>query len=165
MAASPLVHSKTILIAGVWLAVAAALFYFINLQVNPNTAGQLVASSAEVSLKRDLAGHYRAEAYINGIKIPAMVDTGATDVAISQSLADKLGLHSIHGVRTSTANGETVSYMTRLASVQLGGIVAHDVSASITPRLGDEILLGMSFLNRMDVRLYQGTMTIRQISD
>lgn len=164
MAASLLAHSKSILIASVWLALAAALFYFINLRVNPNTAGQL-ADSGEVSLKRDLAGHYRAEAYINGIKIPVMVDTGATDVAISQSLADKLGLRSINAVRTETANGETVSYMTRLTSVQLGGIVAHDVSASITPRLGDEMLLGMSFLNRMDVRLYQGTMTIRQVND
>ena len=164
MAAPLALHAKSILLACVWLALAGALFYFINLQVHPNTAA-LLASTTEVTLKRDLAGHYRAEAFINGVKIPVMVDTGATDVAISQSLADKLGLHSIHGVRTETANGETVSYMTRLASVQLGGIVAHDVSASITPRLGDEMLLGMSFLNRMDVRLYQGTMTIRQIND
>lgn len=155
---------KTLLIATVWLALAGSLFYLINVQVHPNTAAQL-ASSPEVTLKRDLAGHYRAEAFINGIKTAVMVDTGATDVAISQSLADKLGLHSINAVRTETANGETVSYMTRLATVQLGGIVAHDVSASITPRLGDEMLLGMSFLNRMDVRLYQGNMTIRAIHD
>lgn len=157
-------YLKTLLIATVWLALAGSLFYLINLQVHPNTAAQL-ASSPEVTLKRDLAGHYRAEAFINGIKTAVMVDTGATDVAISQSLADKLGLHSITAVRTETANGETVSYMTRLATVQLGGIVAHDVSASITPRLGDEMLLGMSFLNRMDVRLYQGNMTIRAIHD
>lgn len=157
-------HLKTLLIATVWLALAGSLFYLINVQVHPNTAAQL-ASSPEVTLKRDLAGHYRAEAFINGIKTAVMVDTGATDVAISQSLADKLGLHSINAVRTETANGETVSYMTRLATVQLGGIVAHDVSASITPRLGDEMLLGMSFLNRMDVRLYQGNMTIRAIHD
>lgn len=155
---------KTLLIATVWLALAGLLFYLINQQVHPNTVGKL-ANSAEVTLKRDLAGHYRAEAYINGVKTPVMVDTGATDVAISQSLADKLGLHSFSAVRTETANGETVSYMTRLASVQLGGIVAHDVSATITPRLGDEILLGMSFLNRMDVRLYRGTMTLRPVHD
>lgn len=157
-------HLKTLLIASIWLSLAGVLFYLINLQVHPNTAEQLSASP-EVTLKRDLAGHYRAEAFINGIKTPVMVDTGATDVAISQSLADKLGLRSFNAVRTETANGDTVSYMTRLATVQLGGIVAHDVSASITPRLGDEILLGMSFLNRMDVRLYQGTMTIRAVHD
>lgn len=151
---------KTLLIAGIWFALAVVLFYFMNAKVNPNTADHL-SQSQEVVLKRDLSGHYRTEAYINGIKIPVMVDTGATDVAISQTLADKLGLHSIVAARTRTANGDTVSYMTRLDTVKLGGIVAHDVAASIAPNLGEEMLLGMSFLGRMDVRLYQGTMTIR----
>lgn len=151
---------KTALIATVWLALAGVLFYFMNGKVNPNTADSL-AASGEVVLQRDLSGHYRAEAYINGIKTAVMVDTGATDVAISQALADKLGLHSIKAIRTQTANGDTVSYLTRLKSVKLGGIIAHDVAAIITPSLGDEILLGMSFLGRMDVRLYKGAMTIR----
>ena len=155
---------KTLLIAAVWLALAGALFYFMNARVNPNTADTL-AQSGEVVLQRDLSGHYRTEAYINGVMTPVMVDTGATDVAISQALADKLGLHSINAIRTQTANGDTVSYMTRLSSVKLGGIVAHDVAASITPSLGEEMLLGMSFLGRMDVRLYKGTMTIRAIND
>ena len=151
---------KTTLIATVWLTLAGVLFYFMNSKVNPNTA-DLLATSGEVVLQRDLSGHYRAEAYINGIKTAVMVDTGATDVAISQALADKLGLHSIKAIRTQTANGDTVSYLTRLKSVKLGGIIAHDVAATITPSLGDEILLGMSFLGRMDVRLYKGEMTIR----
>lgn len=155
---------KTLLIATTWLALAGGLFYFINTKVNPNTADAL-AQSGEVVLQRDLSGHYRAEAYINGIKIPVMVDTGATDVAISQTLADKLGLRSINAVRTQTANGDTVAYVTRLKSVKLGGIVARDVSASIVPKLGDEMLLGMSFLGRMDVRLYKGTMTIRAVAE
>ena len=136
----------------------------MSTKVNPNTAEALTQSGAVV-LQRDLSGHYRAEAFINGIKIPVMVDTGATDVAISQSLADKLGLQSINAVRTQTANGDTVAYVTRLQSVKLGGIVAHNVSASIVPSLGDEMLLGMSFLGRMDVRLYKGTMTIRAVTE
>lgn len=156
--------SKSLLIILVWLALGGGLFYFMFTQLNPNRAGRL-GNGAEVVLQRDLSGHYRAEAVINGVTIPVMVDTGATDVAISQALADKLGLHSMNAVRVSTANGDTVSYMTRLASVQLGGIVAHDVAATITPSLGEEMLLGMSFLNRMDVRLYRGTMTIRAASD
>lgn len=164
MAASTQPPFKNLLIILVWLALAGGLFYFMYTQLNPNRARQL-GNGAEVVLQRDLYGHYRAEALINGVTIPVMVDTGATDVAISQALADRLGLRSMNAVRTSTANGDTVSYMTRLASVQLGGIVAHDVAATITPRLGDEMLLGMSFLNRMDVRLYRGTMTIRAVSD
>lgn len=155
---------KTLLVIVIWLALAGVLFYFMSSKVNPNSADNL-NQTTEVVLKRDLSGHYRAEAYINGMKVPVMVDTGATHVAISQALADKLGLQSFNAVRTQTANGEIVSYMTRLSSVKLGGIVAHDVAASISSNLGDEMLLGMSFLGRMDVRLYQGNMTIRAVSD
>lgn len=151
---------KNLLIVLIWLSLAGVLFYFMNTRVNPNSSDTL-AQGGEVVLQRDLSGHYRADAYINGIKMRVMVDTGATDVAISQAMADKLGLHSINAIRTRTANGDTVSYMTRLDSIKLGGIIAHDVSATITPSLGEEILLGMSFLGRMDVRLYKGTMTIR----
>lgn len=155
---------RNLLITSVWLALAAGLFYLMDSKVNPNTASTL-SQTNEVVLLRDLSGHYRAEAYINGIKTPVMVDTGATDVAISQALADKLGLRSINAIRTQTANGDTVSYMTRLKTIKLGGIVAHDVAAIITPSLGEEILLGMSFLGRMDVRLYRGTMSIKAVSD
>jgi aspartyl protease family protein len=155
---------KTALLGSVWLGLAGGLFYFMNGKVNPNTADTLTQTGTVV-LQRDLSGHYRAEAYINGVRTPVMVDTGATDVAISQSLADKLGLHSINAIRTRTANGDTVSYMTRLQSVKLGGVVAHDVAATINPGLDDEMLLGMSFLGRMDVRLYKDTMTIRAAED
>jgi len=157
-------HFKTALIATVWLSLAGVLFYFMSSKVNPNTS-EALTKSGEVVLKRDLSGHYRAEAFINGVKTPVMVDTGATDVAISKALADKLGLYSINAVRTQTANGDTVSYVTRLKSIQLGGIVTHDVSASIVPNLGEEMLLGMSFLGRMDVRLYKGSMTIRAVAE
>lgn len=116
-------------------------------------------------MERDISGHYRAEAFINGVKTTVLVDTGATDVSISQKLANKLGIQSNAAARTQTANGEAIAYMTRLASVRLGGIEATNVAAIIAPDLGEDILLGMSFLNRMDVRLYKGNMTIRSIDD
>lgn len=155
---------KNLLITSIWLSLASLVFYFMNTLTNPNNADKL-SPSGEVVLQRDLSGHYRAEAYINGIKVPVMVDTGATDVAISKTFADKLGIHSINAIQMHTANGDTVSYMTRLQSVKLGGITANDVSASITTNLGDEMLLGMSFLGRMDVRLYKNTMTIRTAAE
>ncbi|MDP2247207.1 MAG: retropepsin-like aspartic protease, partial [Nitrosomonadales bacterium] len=104
-----------------------------------------------------------AEALINGTKINVMVDTGATGVAISQQVADNLGLQSRTAIRTRTANGDTVAYVTRLESIKIGGVEAKDVSAMIAPGLGGDVLLGMSFLGRMDVRLYKGEMTITQV--
>lgn len=114
-------------------------------------------------LKRGLDGHYRAEALINGEQVDVLVDTGATGVAISQAVADKLNLKSLTAVRTNTANGTTVGYMVRLSSVKLGGVEANNVSAMIAPGLEGDVLLGMSFLARMDVRLFKGEMTIRQV--
>jgi len=155
---------RTLGISLVWLILAGGFFYFFDQQYHPNTAAKL-GEATEVVLARDLTGHYRADAFINGTKTAVLVDTGATDVAISQRLADRLGIKSVHAIRTQTANGETVAYMTRLSSVKLGGIEASDVAAIITPNLEGDVLLGMSFLNRMDVRLYQGTMTIRSAHD
>ena len=55
--------------------------------------------------------------------------------------------------------------MVRLNSVKVGGVEAHDVAAMIAPGLDGDVLLGMSFLGRMDVRLYKGQMTIKQVDD
>ncbi|HZV97530.1 MAG TPA: retropepsin-like aspartic protease [Methylophilaceae bacterium] len=153
---------NTVIVAAVWLALAAGLFYLMDGMLNPNKASTL-GEDRTVVLQRGLDGHYRAQAYINGIRVDVLVDTGATGVAISPRLAEKLGLQSKTAIRTMTANGETISYMTRLDNVKLGGVEAEDVAALIAPGLNGHVLLGMSFLSRMDVRLYQGTMTIKQV--
>ena len=155
---------NTFLVVLVWLSLAAGIFYLANSALNPNRVTDL-GNTPSVMLKRGPDGHYRAEALINGRKVDVLVDTGATGVAISKRLADELGLKSRSAVRTVTANGESVAYMTRLATVRLGGIEAKDVAAIIAPGLGGDALLGMSFLSRMDVRLYQGTMTIKQVEE
>ena len=154
--------SGKITLAVIWIALATILFYLADSALNPNKL-HLLGEDRTVVLQRGLDGHYRAEALINGVKVNVMVDTGATGVAISQQVADRLGLQSRTAVRTQTANGESISYMTRLDSIRIGGAEARDVSAMIAPGLGGDVLLGMSFLGRMDVRLYQGTMTIRQV--
>jgi aspartyl protease family protein len=154
----------TFIVVLIWIALAVGIFYLAQSALNPNSIANL-GEAPSVLLKRGLDGHYRAEAVINGKKVNVLVDTGATGVAISQRLADELGLKSYSAIRTTTANGDSVAYMTRLASVKLGGIEAKDVSAIIAPGLGGDALLGMSFLARMDVRLYQGTMTIRLVEE
>jgi aspartyl protease family protein len=146
----------------IWVALAGAIYYLADAAFNPNKVS-LLGEERTVVLQRGIDGHYRAEALINGTKINVLVDTGATGVAISQQVADKLGLQSKTAIRTRTANGDTVAYMTRLESIRIGGVEARDVSAMIAPGLGGDVLLGMSFLGRMDVRLYKGSMTITQV--
>lgn len=147
-----------------WLALAGVVYYLMDRIQHPNTLGAL-GDSHEVVLKRGPDGHYRADALINNQKVKVLVDTGATGVAITPAVADKLNLKSIHAVRTSTANGDSVGYMVKLESVKVGGVEAKNVSAMIAPNLDGDVLLGMSYLGRMDVRLFKGEMTIKQVSE
>lgn len=155
---------NTIVISLIWLALASVILYLVDSIQNPNKINYLGEDSTVV-LKRGLDGHYRTEALINGEAVNVLVDTGATGVAISQSIADKLNLKSIDAIRTNTANGDSVGYMVRLESVKVGGVIAHNVAAMIAPGLDGDALLGMSFLGRMDVRLFNGEMTIKQIEN
>ncbi|TSA56281.1 MAG: TIGR02281 family clan AA aspartic protease [Methylophilaceae bacterium] len=155
---------NTLLVTAIWCALATLIFYLADNIQNPNKLDNM-GKSSQVVLKRGLDGHYRAQALINGEKVDVLVDTGATGVAISQRIADKLNLKSINAVRTSTANGDSVGYAVRLQSVQIGGVQAHDVAAMIAPSLDGDVLLGMSFLGRMDVRLYKGEMSIKQVAE
>ena len=148
----------------VWLCLAGVIFYLADSIQNPNKLPAL-GNAHEVILKRGLDGHYRSEALINGIKVDVLIDTGATGVAISKRVAEELQLKSINAVRTNTANGESIGYMVRLESVKLGGVEAQNVAAMIAPGLDGDVLLGMSYLGRMDVRLHKGEMTIKQVED
>jgi aspartyl protease family protein len=154
---------SSIFFAIVWLSLAVGIYVLADNIQNPNKAWRLGANASSVTLKRGLDGHYRAQALINNQQVDVLVDTGATGVAISQRVADKLGLKSIEAIRTSTANGDSVAYMVRLESVKVGGVEAQNVSAMIAPGLDGDVLLGMSYLGRMDVRLYKNEMTIKQI--
>jgi aspartyl protease family protein len=155
---------NTLIVIAVWLGLAYGIYVLAEGILNPNKV-EILGEARTVTLQRGPDGHYRAEALINGQRVNVLVDTGATGVAISQRVADKLGINSRTAVRTRTANGDAVAYMTRLESVKIGGVEAKDVSALIAPGLDGDILLGMSYLGRMDVRLYQGTMTIRQLEE
>jgi aspartyl protease family protein len=148
----------------VWIALAGLIYYLADNIQNPNKLNRL-GDGNTVVLKRGIDGHYRSEALINGKKVNVLVDTGATGVAISQNVADLLALKSIDAIRTNTANGDSIGYMVSLESVQIGGVNANDVAAMIAPNLDGDVLLGMSFLGRMDVRLYKGQMTIKQVEN
>lgn len=155
---------NTLVVTIIWLALAGLIFYLVDNIQNPNKINRL-GSDSTVMLKRGLDGHYRAEALINGEKVDVLVDTGATGVAISQRVADKLKLESFNAVRTNTANGDSIGYMVRLNEVKVGGVKANNVAAMIAPGLDGDVLLGMSFLGCMDVRLYKGQMTIKQVEE
>ena len=107
---------------------------------------------AIVSLQRNRAGHYIAEGEINGNPVVFLLDTGATDVAISDKTARALGLEFGPRITVMTAAGPAAAWRTRLDRVSLGSLALDNVRATITPGLGREALLGMSFLQYFNLR-------------
>lgn len=121
---------------------------------NPNAsvATRSVDGRKEVVLDRNKYGHYVATGAINGQPVVFLVDTGATDVAIPEDLARKLGLKKGYAFQAQTANGLATAYTTRLDSVSLGDITLTDIKGSILTNAGtEEILLGMTFLKHLEL--------------
>ena len=118
----------------------------------------------EVVLQRNRQGHYLADGLINGRVTTFLVDTGATDVALPQDLANRLNLPRLGRALSRTANGTVEVQRTRLDSVQLGALRLHDVRATILPGMAGDtpVLLGMSFLKHLELVQKDGYLTLRQ---
>ena len=137
-------------------------------QQNPNVAvsSEQGEGFIEVKLVSNGQGHFVASGHINGQPVDFMLDTGATDVSIPASLAERLKLEKGLGVTLSTANGLSQGYRTRIDRLQLGDIVLRDVRALVAPGLdGNQVLLGMSALNKLEFTQRGGTMLLRQTTN
>ncbi|MCG6938501.1 MAG: TIGR02281 family clan AA aspartic protease [Gammaproteobacteria bacterium] len=152
-----------------WLIFLAILFglfdYFSSQRYNPNqnVATAINGLQKEISLQRNAYGHYVAGGTINGYDVTFLLDTGASDVAIPESLANKIGLSKGYRFYVKTANGNTVAYQTHLDSVAIGDIKRYDLNATIlTNMTGDEVLLGMNFLKHFEIIQKGQSLTIRQ---
>lgn len=108
----------------------------------------------KVIVQSDESGHYAATFKLNGRSIDALVDTGATLVAINVSTARRVGISvnpSDFKHAVATANGTVKAAMVNVDSLQIGRISLDDVQAVV---LDDKALqtnlIGMSFLNRLE---------------
>ena len=111
-------------------------------------------------------GHFRVDAEVDGTRIRFLVDTGASDVVLSENDARRLGfnLASLNFNRTyATATGMVWGAPVRLREVRVGPIRIANVAGSVTTGLVGESLLGMSFLERLEsFEISGGTLTLRQ---
>lgn len=120
-----------------------------------------VDGGAEVVIRRGRSGHYVTRGTINDVEVTFLLDTGATLVAIDERLAQRLGLKKGARVRLQTANGEVEGRRTLLASIDVGGLQKHAIPAVIQPGLGEQVLLGMSFLGRISFTHHGDTLVLR----
>jgi len=150
----------------IFLLILMSVFdYLLTQRNNPNQniATTVSGPVKEIELLRNPYGHYVATGTINSYDVTFLLDTGASDIAIPESLADEIGLTKGPAITVKTANGNTMAYRTRLDSVALGDIKLHDLNATILMNIsGDEVLLGMNFLKHFEITQKGNTLTIRQ---
>jgi len=118
--------------------------------------------AAMIVLEQDRNGHYQVEGQINNQAVNFLVDTGATDVAVPESMARALGLEFGPKVQVMTAAGQSKAWMTRLNEVSIGGISRRGVRATITSWEFSGVLLGMSFLKHYSLQQQDGKLVIRE---
>lgn len=137
-----------------------------TLLLSSRVAGSYKVRTKEVvRLNADGYGQYRTQITINGQPVSCLVDTGASDIAISSAQADRLGIDYLSGRegQVITANGRVTSYFVELSEVVLAGITQRNVSAAVVRGFyPEEVLLGMSFLSALKMEEEGGVMSLTQ---
>lgn len=157
------------------IALAVPVFYEANPALfhrTPEAAGEQSATAAsrkpaaqaastepeillgrKVRLSADERGHFSAEFKLNGRRVDALVDTGATLVAINRSTARRIGINLVPTdfiYEVNTANGTAKAAAAMIDQLQIGRIHLENVEAVVLEdRALQGTLIGMSFLKRL----------------
>jgi aspartyl protease family protein len=117
-----------------------------------STAAPTRASGPEVVIERSSDHHYYADASVNGRSVHFMVDTGASETALTEADARAIGLPvdpSKYEVIGDGASGMVRGQYVQLKSIDLNGIRQQDAQAVIVPGAAVS-LLGQPFLEKVD---------------
>ena len=109
-------------------------------------------------------GHFTSGGSINGKAVNFLVDTGATNVALSESVADRIGLDYRKGQRgmASTANGPVPIHLVSLSAVRIGDVQVYNVDAVVISAAMEQVLLGNSFLTRFQMKRENDKLTLER---
>jgi aspartyl protease family protein len=166
---------RTIKMAAAWVAIFAAAMILISgrhqvgavwARVTTATGGSdqsVVGGSVRIEKADD--GHFWATARINGVKRRMLIDSGATDTAISSATAAAARLdldQSPFAEILSTANGSVAARRSTIATLKVGSITASDLPVVVSPAFGDTDVLGMNFLSRLKGWQVEGDTLILQ---
>lgn len=126
--------------------------------------GGAVSASQRAILTADARGHFFTSATVNGISLRFLIDTGASVVTLSTADAKRAGIPYLSGPKglLQTANGIVPAYRVKLDTVSVGDITLRNVDGVVLESnlLGGVGLLGLSFLNRTEMRRDGDTMTL-----
>ena len=104
--------------------------------------GQIIINSSQ-------DGHFYINLKVNDKSTRFMVDTGASDMVLTQDVAQIVGINLdnlSYNKIYQTANGKVFAASVKLDKIEINGILFYDVYASVNNANLETSLLGMSFL-------------------
>ncbi len=129
---------------------AYGLWEDISKDVNPR---QSFVDATTVQVPRGPDGHYYLTLQINNTPVDFVVDTGASQIVLSQQDAKRIGIDPA-GLRYSgsanTANGVVRTAPVVLDQTVLGEMVERGLPAVVNGGAMDASLLGMTYLGLFD---------------
>lgn len=155
---------------GIGLVIMTGYAYRFELtDIKNRLAGEWLPSQGRESTPGEIHfvqandGHYYVDAFVEGVPVRFMVDTGASRVVLTPRDADRIGfnLPSLSFTsRTSTANGDVWTASVRLKSIKVGSYTTENIPASISNDGLNISLLGMSYLEQLKgYRVEKGGLT------
>jgi len=116
----------------------------------------------EVVLTPGWNNNFHVKAGVNGVPVTFLLATGASNIALPQSIAKKAGLSSTVPTQVKTANGVTTAHITRIDNFTIGPIHLRHVTALIMDDKLNTPLLGMSALKQLEIIKRHGKLILRQ---
>lgn len=148
---------KTMQYAGIWVLIFMGAIAVVGLWgsikdtlIPPN---QAFTRGETIVLPRANDGHYYLTLDVNNVPVGFVVDTGASQIVLSQQDAMRIGIDPsdlAYLGSANTANGEVRTAAVRLDTVTLDGLTDRDVRAVVNDGEMDGSLLGMTYLGRFE---------------
>jgi aspartyl protease family protein len=136
-----------------------------NAQIVPDmvtsSASPITGTPGALTLNTVGNGIFTVPGTIQGIPVTFQIDTGASDVTISQRVADMAGLKNCSSYKDYvTANGNIRNCVTSASTMTFGHFRMNDVAVNISSNMTQDALLGMAVLSKLKIEQHAGVMVI-----
>lgn len=148
----------------IFVGVVAVVGLWEDIRTTVGPAPQMTVTGESIEVPRSADGHYYLPVQVNGEPITFLVDTGASQIVLSDKDARRAGIDpnqlNYFG-RALTANGEVRTAPVRLDTLTVGPITDQNVSAWINEGELHQSLLGMDYLHRFsNIQFTDGRMIL-----
>ncbi len=170
LASNRLGLNRTLQYAAVWglifLGAIAAVGLWGDIQRTASPFQTQNSTGDAITVPRSFDGHYYLSLIVNDTPLTFVVDTGATDIVLTQADAARAGIDTgalRYMGRAMTANGPVETATVRLDEISLGPITDSNVAAVVNGGEMGTSLLGMGYLQRFaSIEISNGTLTLRR---